>query len=259
MVADSKRDDSSALALEEEEDMSLSQSEVDKYMAEMKEYRYRQSRRGILTIRTMAESQSSSTCAELQKAARLRRAERLANKGLLQMSVHFEQITIREYPIMLGDNPGGTTGPPLTIDWQHDPSTEVTVGVDEYEETRPARRLYLEMAIPASERTFILKKVGYSRSEIVDGTRPVNIARSQRVRTREALGLQAVTEVWEKISRKALNVMTLGAKKRSERKFLEPYVCLEALQDNKGTRSTSPVSSMTSLADTSDNSGLIEI
>jgi len=50
-------------------------------------------------------------------------------------AVQFSNVTIQEYPIQPGDNPGGNTGCPLTIGW--DPIDEpVTVQIDLYEKFR---------------------------------------------------------------------------------------------------------------------------
>jgi len=93
--------------------------------------------------------------------------------------------------------------------------------VDAYESERPGRRQRMEMVIPCSDRMQLLKRVGYTRREIVDGTKPVNIVRHQRSRTRETQGLQPISEAVESISRKAKNLLSFGARKRNERKFLE--------------------------------------
>jgi hypothetical protein len=160
--------------------------------------------------------------------------------------VGFTTVQIREHGCILGDNPGGTVGPPITIDWSY--LSEFTADLEEYEETRPPRRDPLEMQMPASYRRDLLRRAGYTRGEIADLTRPVNVARAQRARSREAMKLDGVNELAERVSRSTLNVLTLGMRKRKERKFLKPYVVMSRLCEKEilGGRATSPSRSVTS-------------
>ena len=50
--------------------------------------------------------------------------------------VRFVSVELREYPIILGDNPSCTAGPPIAIalDWDYDTLTSCTI--DEYESMR---------------------------------------------------------------------------------------------------------------------------
>jgi len=159
------------------------------------------------------------------------------------LSVQFADITVYEHPIILGDNPGGHWGPPLCIDWEK--QSEVTLPLDEYETTRPERRDHVEMAIPRRCREDILKRSGYTLSEIMKGTRPVNVARAQRARTIETLSLQPFNELVEKASRTTINVMLLGSKKRKEKRFLEPFVTAAFGAAAKAGRDESPSRSFT--------------
>jgi hypothetical protein len=129
--------------------------------------------------------------------------------------------------------------------------SEVSADLEEYEVSRPPRRDNLEMQMPPSYRKELLRRAGYTRGEITDLTKPVNIARAQRARTRETLNLDGVNELVEKISRKTFNVLTLGMAKRSERKFLKPYVVMSKLYEkeaasSRGSRATSPSRSVSS-------------
>lgn len=135
-------------------------------------------------------------------------------------SVTFSDIIIREYPYEIGDNPGSRTGPALTLKWNY--VNERTFTVDGYEKSRPYdyRRLFHEMLIPPSVRMEILRTAGYSRAEIIKGTRIVNIVRSQRRRTLDMLKSSDIEELSEKIARKTINILTLGTRKRKEKKYI---------------------------------------
>jgi len=143
--------------------------------------------------------------------------------------VQFGCLTVREHPIVLGDNPAAKAGPPLAIDWHH--FREYTIDLEEYEAARSTasaatgRCDYFDMKLCPTVRTNILKQQGYSPAEIVQGTRPVNIARGQRIRTsQQHKNLHTVQELFEGLMDSSMNTITLGARKRKERELLEPYL-----------------------------------
>ena len=72
-------------------------------------------------------------------------------------TVRFSNLEIRTYPLTLGDNPSVSSGPPLTLDWNHE--TTHTFSIDAYEsQLAPPedRRPLAAMARPASLRVAIL-------------------------------------------------------------------------------------------------------
>ena len=156
--------------------------------------------------------------------ARIRRRERLKEHGieLEDVRVGFSDIFIREYPITIGDNPGGLCGPPLTIEWQH--QAENRLAVDDYEKSRPNRRRGREMIMPSNLRVDLLKGGGFSRGEIAVLTRSVNISRTQRRRTIQTLHLAPFQEISEAICRTTSNMFSLGRRKRRQKAFLKPYI-----------------------------------
>jgi hypothetical protein len=68
--------------------------------------------------------------------------------------VSFDRIEIREYSLCLGNNPATTHGPPLSIDWDYNEAG--TFQVDDYETTRPPRRISKSMIVPGFVREEIL-------------------------------------------------------------------------------------------------------
>lgn len=132
--------------------------------------------------------------------------------------VRFGNVSIRQYPVIVGDNPGGNSGPPLSIGWEF--FDEVTLDVIEYEQERPPRRKGREMLVPVDVRVARLRNAGYSRAEIVALTKPVNVARSQRKRTLDTLHLQPLFQLNEKFSRKTFSLLTGGRQKKTEKKLL---------------------------------------
>lgn len=137
--------------------------------------------------------------------------------------VQFSTVTIAEHPMIVGDNPGGLQGCPVTIAWQ--PVATTTLSLTDYEATRPPRRDQSQMALPATVRETILRHWGHSREDIRAGLRAANILRAQRSHTRQTAhtGLQLVYESVERVTRHARHVLTLGRIKRQERELLQPY------------------------------------
>lgn len=133
--------------------------------------------------------------------------------------VSFHNIEIHEHPVILGDNPGGSRGPPLSIDWEAQRS--IGMLVEEYEKRRPERRNKYQFTLPEMVRIDMLKQSGYSRQEIAMYTAQVNRSREQRQASQRAAKLDGVLEMMEKVHRGLANWMTLGRRKRQERLFLQ--------------------------------------
>lgn len=51
-----------------------------------------------------------------------------------------------------GDNPSCTDGPPVTLDWAFDPTTQFVLDLNTFEEMRGPRRVHKEMLMPRSVR-----------------------------------------------------------------------------------------------------------
>jgi len=132
--------------------------------------------------------------------------------------VTFGALEIREYPITIGDNPGGNRGPPLTISWEYQ-STAV-MDVSEYETLKPDRRSGGEIIIPVSVRENMLREAGFSRGEIQAAVKHVNIARNRRRRTEELLNLSRLQEFAEKVKRGTMNSVVRRGRKKREREYI---------------------------------------
>jgi hypothetical protein len=168
----------------------------------------------ILAVRTLKESLSSPIeTSQPQQAERLRKRK--------DKAVRFSSIVIRDYPITIGDNPSVSRGPPLCIEWEH--QFEITLTVDAYEDGRSIRRSQSEMLMPLTARQDLVARAGFSRSEIALLVKPVNVARTQRRRTIETLHLADAQFVVEMVSKKIMNMMTLGVYTRKERDLLKSF------------------------------------
>ena len=97
-------------------------------------------------------------------------------------NIHFGEVLVRDYGMILGDNPCVSYGPPVTIDWDY-----VEYGalpVDEYEFHRPPRRGLREMGMNYYQRKNLLTLAGYTEDEFKAVKKQVKKQQSQRYVTR---------------------------------------------------------------------------
>jgi len=158
----------------------------------------------------------------------------------VKLSVQFGDIEVRSYPIILGDNPSVSGGPPLTIDW--DPFDCVACTLDDYQEKRGDFRAYAQMKIPKASRFELLARTTSSK-EIVQRTREVAQVRKERYITATQLYKAKNDEKMEKFVRGFMNLVT--NKKKKERDFLRVGKEIGAAQTLERERRNS----MTMIAD----------
>mmetsp|Transcript_12998 Transcript_12998/g.32810 ORF Transcript_12998/g.32810 Transcript_12998/m.32810 type:complete len:291 (+) Transcript_12998:50-922(+) len=152
--------------------------------------------------------------------------------------VRFGQVTIREYPIRPGVNPGGSKGCPLTLEWT--PVSTDVLDLDVFESFREEhRRPQDQLKLVSAHREQILKKLGFSRKAILEGTRSANLARRGRYTTIARLKSTDSEEMIEGIEKKLKNLASFGRNKRREQKFLAPYT--EKNLPQKPTRNLAPL------------------
>lgn len=96
-------------------------------------------------------------------------------------TITFTTLEIREYKITLGDNPGGSHGPPISLDWDYRKSQTQVTTLDEYEDSRPPRRSRPEMHIANDIRQWtLLREKGFSLREINKASKAAELVRIQR-------------------------------------------------------------------------------
>lgn len=83
--------------------------------------------------------------------------------------VCFASIQVREYPLILGDHPSCTSGPPLTLDWDHD--AELSCTIDEWESGRELacnqrRDGARQLRVPSSVRIEYLLDIGFTLPQV---------------------------------------------------------------------------------------------
>lgn len=94
--------------------------------------------------------------------------------------VCFDDVHIREYGFILGDNPAVSKGAPLQIDWDY--HNEDVIDVDIFEHCRePVRRHRKKIVLSARKRAKILLSAGHTVEEIADMTLQCQVAKKHRV------------------------------------------------------------------------------
>ena len=96
-------------------------------------------------------------------------------------SVSFHQVSIREYPRTIGDNPEVGLGCPITLSWNyHQCDTE---GIDTYESSRGQRKSSTQMRLHPNTRYRMMLAAGASKKDIEAAAKEAAKVQRQRVCT----------------------------------------------------------------------------
>lgn len=119
----------------------------------------------------------------------------------VKRNVSFSNISMRNYPLTLGDNPSVSYGPPTTLDWGFEEAGDLSL--DDYENNRAPRRRPREMLLNYYQRKAILEKNGCSEEEIKQAKRQVERAKRQRNTTKSMIQFMKAEDVVQSVGRKA--------------------------------------------------------
>lgn len=136
-----------------------------------------------------------------------------------ELKVHFGTVEIREYPILLGDNPSVMRGAPLTMDWNA--VQRHMLPVDDFEDSIKQHRSLQQIIRSPQQRFDLLLDLDYARGEILQGQRLATIGRNQRRQTNQVRNYDFIHERLELISRTLQRWFGLRPSKRSERAYLD--------------------------------------
>mmetsp|Transcript_19593 Transcript_19593/g.27196 ORF Transcript_19593/g.27196 Transcript_19593/m.27196 type:complete len:319 (-) Transcript_19593:1918-2874(-) len=128
--------------------------------------------------------------------------------------VNFQDVTIREYDLTLGDNPSVSCGPPISLDWTY--SENDSLCLNAYEGNRPQRRTSRQLCVNYYQRMNILSNLGHTEEEIKQAKNEAKKSKNQRAITRQFLPLSKVEDVVTSASRKAKRIMGGGKKKQQD-------------------------------------------
>lgn len=99
-------------------------------------------------------------------------------------SVRFRNVQIREYGIVLGDNPSCSKGPPVSLGWEYDQEGQQEVLVDVYEKWRVGQRRSMhEMRLPAEVRFGMLREWDVQTRDMKTTESELKEIKTQRLRT----------------------------------------------------------------------------
>lgn len=112
------------------------------------------------------------------------------NTGTMSMTekrVTFGKITVVEFPMELGDNPGCSIGVPVQLGWT--PLTSTTRSIELFDRLRDerGRRLRKELVLTNQQRAKIVLHAGYSLEQLAEAVLLVDLIRESR---RDSLKLQ---------------------------------------------------------------------
>lgn len=119
----------------------------------------------------------------------------------IKRNVSFSNISMRNYPLVLGDNPSVSYGPPTTLAWDFEETHEIEL--EAYEKHRPPRRKPREMLLNYYQRKEILTNSGHSEQEIKDAKRQAEKAKRQRNATKSLMPLMKLEDAAHSAARKA--------------------------------------------------------
>lgn len=127
--------------------------------------------------------------------------------------VSFSSVHIRNFKSDVGDNPGVSSGPALSIGWEY--TQEPTVDFEVWEAKRGPRLKMKEMALSRREREERLRASGIKTSELARMTKSVNVAKKKRKRTLEMMSKHhRIEEAMENVSFRLKKIV--GMRKNDE-------------------------------------------
>ncbi|KAL9187893.1 hypothetical protein ACHAXT_006271 [Thalassiosira profunda] len=158
-------------------------------------------------------------------------------KGEVGKSVHFSTVDVHFHPTVLGVNPFVTSGPPLELAWDEEPSaTEANIPIDTYEDERASqRRSEWDLALSRGERESRLLEAGCTREEIAAAVRDTVRIKGQRANTVMNIKMAGVEEFVEGVTHNGTQLVGLrrnstwlyndwknGSSNRRYKAYLEP-------------------------------------
>jgi len=116
-------------------------------------------------------------------------------------NISFSTLEVRTYDVTLGDNPGGSGGPLVSLDWYYDKTQTKKIDLDSYEKERKHIRrnkeqLYLS---PHARWLHLATEYNISTAELKLATEEANELRNKRDKTKH--GSNSMVRVGKKLKR----------------------------------------------------------
>merc|ERR1712224_642372 len=95
--------------------------------------------------------------------------------------IFFDEVMVREYPRILGDNPAVSDGAPVTIDWKEQDTYMININVYEHTRAPVRRKKRKKLLLSATKRLKILIDAGYNIEEIGEAILDVEKSKRERI------------------------------------------------------------------------------
>ena len=129
-------------------------------------------------------------------------------KKVTRRQVHFQDIEIRRYPMILGDNPSCRIGPPVSLGWEFESLPTMTVDDYEVYRTTHPRKSHLHlMILNYYQRTGIMERSGVDPKDVQTVERQVAKIQRQRQHTAWMAPLFRVEDIARSAGRKLQRAM----------------------------------------------------
>ena len=97
-----------------------------------------------------------------------------------ETTISFGSVSVREYNQIIGDHPEVRVGPPISLGWEY--TQRVALSLDEYEETRPPKKVILRLS-SITRKNLLHNVFGYTEEEIRSAEKEVQKIRKKRDQT----------------------------------------------------------------------------
>ena len=147
---------------------------LTKALSEAKLDLYRKASSG--SLRNLDKKNSVCSSAQTQQSSTMT-ANSDEEKG-----VCFGTVEVRKYPITIGTNPSVSRGVPCTLEWDHLEDETEKHHIDAYERERPneERKHGDDLIMDGMTRAKMLKNLGYTKQELLEGMRKVHEYKTRR-------------------------------------------------------------------------------
>eukprot|EP00551_Chaetoceros_affinis_P009165 CAMPEP_0203680170 /NCGR_PEP_ID=MMETSP0090-20130426/38259_1 /ASSEMBLY_ACC=CAM_ASM_001088 /TAXON_ID=426623 /ORGANISM="Chaetoceros affinis, Strain CCMP159" /LENGTH=326 /DNA_ID=CAMNT_0050548115 /DNA_START=172 /DNA_END=1152 /DNA_ORIENTATION=- len=177
-------------------------------------------------------NKTNTTVGNLSDLASCSSMTSLSNSYMQNARVRFDDVTVRGYFMMPGDNPSVARGTPVTIEWKH--NYEEIHNFELYEKNRQnVRRMKDQMKMPPNVRQDLLIKNGYSISDLRQHSKQATIARRERYRTIELLHTSNVEEKIEGLKSVVKRLFRSKEEKEEERRIRAYYMSDQRGSNNR--------------------------
>lgn len=127
-----------------------------------------------------------------------------SNEFKITRNISFSTLEVRTYDLTLGDNPGGSSGPPISLDWNYNESK--TVDLEDYEAKRLPRRSRKDLHLDINTRYFSLASQ-FTASELKKATVAARQTRIRRKKSYSTTSIEPLQEAMESTGKKLKKFM----------------------------------------------------